>query len=195
MNFLPLTLAFDFAQKIHRNQKWKQTERPFLYHPLRVASLVLFYGGNESEAQAALLHDTISAGVTCDELEVSFGKIVADLVRAFQDPPEIADHKIEWSEIKKAYLNKMETLPPATVFIIACEELEELSVLLHDLKFSALQVWAQYPVPGRDVGWYFNNLTKVFYKKLIDPKYHQIVSEFASQTKILSRLVFEGIDI
>ena len=45
------------AAEIHREQKRKGTEIPYIAHLLAVCSLVLQDGGNETEAMAALLHD------------------------------------------------------------------------------------------------------------------------------------------
>lgn len=54
-----------------------------------VASFVLFYGGDESQAQAALLHDTLGDGATLNQIEKTFGKEVRDSVGAFEDPPKL----------------------------------------------------------------------------------------------------------
>lgn len=189
-----LTAAFDFSEKLHRNRKWKNGETLFLHHPLGVASFVLFYGGDESQAQAALLHDTLGEGATLGQIEQKFGKGVRDLVQAFEDPPEVNLSTMEWAAIKKAYMKKIETLPPRAVFVIACEELHEITILNQELKTNELKVWKQYPVPGRDLGWYFKNLASIFYKKLSEPQYQGLISEFAAQTKVLSNRVFEGIE-
>ena len=187
-----LAEALDFARRIHHTKTWKETSRPFIHHPMAVASLVMFYGGNNSQTIAALLHDTISETAKIDEIGKQFGAEVADLVRAFEDPPEVLQNKLEWSEAKKAYLKKIETLPIGAVFVVACEELHELSVLIHDAKYLGSQVWKRFPVPARDIGWYYKSLTSILYHKLKDPHYQTLVAEFATQTKILSNQVFEG---
>jgi (p)ppGpp synthase/HD superfamily hydrolase len=189
-----LTSAFDFAENLHRNRKWKNGEITFLHHPIGVASLVLFYGGDQSQAQAALLHDTLGEGATLTQIQEKFGKEVRELVEAFEDPPGVNSQTMEWANIKKAYISKIETLPTRAVFVIACEELHEITTLNQELKSNTIKVWKHYPVPGRDLGWYFKNLASVFYKKLDEPKYQSLVSEFATQTKILSNRVFEGIE-
>ncbi len=189
-----LTEAFGLAVKIHQHKKWKKTERAFLHHPLGVASLVQFYGGDEEQVQAALIHDTLSEGVTYEEIHHQFGIEVANLVKAFEDPPEVAALKMNWAQSKRGYIQKIEHLPPRAIFVIACEELHELMAIIHDAKYFGASVWNNYPVPGRDLGWYYKTLTSTFYTQLSEEKYRPLVSEFASQTKILSNRVFEGID-
>jgi len=193
MNGSRIPEALTFAVKAHQSKKWKDTDRPFIHHPLAVAAMVQFYGGNDVQAQAAILHDTITEGVSVQELHKLFGLEVAELVSAFEDPPEVNQLKMNWADGKKAYIKKIENLPPQSVLVIACEELHELTVLLHDLKSQGSKVWNRYPVPGRDLGWYYKLLTATLYKKLTEDKYRPLISEFANQTKILTNQVFEGI--
>ena len=59
---------------------------PYLAHLLGVAALVLEAGGTETEAVAALLHDSIEdAGASIEEIEARFGPKVAGIVRACTD--------------------------------------------------------------------------------------------------------------
>ncbi|MGP1667690.1 MAG: HD domain-containing protein, partial [Rhodanobacter sp.] len=51
--------AVDYARIAHATQVRKGANIPYLYHLLGVASLVIEFGGNEDQAIAGLLHDTI----------------------------------------------------------------------------------------------------------------------------------------
>ncbi|MBM4316539.1 MAG: HD domain-containing protein [Deltaproteobacteria bacterium] len=187
-----LGTALEWAAKIHFDQKWKNGKSSFLHHPLGVASLVLFYGGDEAQATAALLHDTIAANISTKEIEAQFGKEIANLVRAFEDPPEVSTLSNEWAQIKKAYLNKVKALPDRSLSVVLCEELHELTTLNIELRSLGSDVWRRYPVPGRDVGWYFRELLSIAYQRLNSPSHSAFISEFATQTKRLSDRVFEG---
>src|SRR3546814_10777324 len=54
-----LSRAVDYARIAHARQVRKGTHVPYLSHVLGVAALVVEYGGNEDQAIAGLLHDTI----------------------------------------------------------------------------------------------------------------------------------------
>src|SRR3546814_9381269 len=54
-----LSRAVDYARIAHARQVRKGTHVPYLRHVLGVAALVVEYGGNEDQAIAGLLHDTI----------------------------------------------------------------------------------------------------------------------------------------
>jgi myo-inositol-1(or 4)-monophosphatase len=76
-----VTKATIFAVKAHDGMKRKTNKNPYILHPMETASIV----GTMSESQeliaAALLHDVVEdAGVTLQQLELEFGKRVAELV-------------------------------------------------------------------------------------------------------------------
>lgn len=77
--------AIEFAGHIHRNQKRKLSENPYITHPLHVATIVAKHTDDEDVLIAALLHDTIEdseAGekVTTNKLAEKFGDRVAEIV-------------------------------------------------------------------------------------------------------------------
>ena len=49
--------ALDYAVRVHRDQRRKGTEVPYVTHLLAVAAIVGENGGTEDEVVAALLHD------------------------------------------------------------------------------------------------------------------------------------------
>jgi GTP pyrophosphokinase len=51
--------ALELAAQLHADQKRKGTSVPYLAHLLGVTSIVLEDGGDEDQAIAALLHDSI----------------------------------------------------------------------------------------------------------------------------------------
>src|SRR5437016_13953437 len=51
--------ALVFATRLHAGQRRKGTSVPYSAHLLAVAGIVLYYGGTEIEAIAALLHDAV----------------------------------------------------------------------------------------------------------------------------------------
>ena len=51
--------ALVFATRLHAGQRRKGTSVPYIAHLLAVAGIVLDYGGTETEAIAALLHDAV----------------------------------------------------------------------------------------------------------------------------------------
>lgn len=77
------------AQKSHEGQ-FRQTGEPYIVHPLCVACLVAFYGGDEAMVCAALLHDVVEdTELDLGSVEVDFGESVAQLVDGLTKIDEI----------------------------------------------------------------------------------------------------------
>lgn len=92
--------AARFAAHKHRNQRRKGADqRPYIEHPIDVATTLATIGGVEDTEvlMAALLHDTVEdTECTFEEIEAEFGTDVASLVR------EVTDDKTLPSEQQKA---------------------------------------------------------------------------------------------
>src|SRR5262249_14919746 len=155
------------------------SEAPYLYHPLAVASLVMKHGGNDVQAAAALLHDTIGdPKVTREEVTRRFGLEVGRLVFAFEDPP--LPPGVPWEEARRAYLAKLDGLDETALFVIACEELHEVDELLLALRYLGVEGWKRYAAPAMTVTWYYRELLALLYKKLSADRYRALVGEIGA---------------
>src|SRR5487761_659863 len=102
--------AFRFAHKLHRDQRRKGTDIPYISHLMTVAALILEHGGNEDQAIAGLLHDAPEdqgGAATLAEIRRRFGDVVAQLVDDCTDSwTEKGEEKPEGRARKEAYLAK-----------------------------------------------------------------------------------------
>jgi (p)ppGpp synthase/HD superfamily hydrolase len=88
--------AYRYAAELHREDRRKGTDIPYLTHLISVAALVLEDGGDETQAMAALLHDAAEDHPLADgpggrlrEIEERFGAEVAGLVAFCTDHLEV----------------------------------------------------------------------------------------------------------
>lgn len=86
--------AIAFAREIHRNQ-WYCEEKglTYKYHLQQVESVLYYFGFDEEQDPnlfaTAWLHDTLEdTDTTYEDLEVRFGKVIADNVLALTKPKE-----------------------------------------------------------------------------------------------------------
>jgi len=86
--------AVAFAEMYHKDQVRKSGE-PYIVHPILVAVITAFVGGDDEMIIAALLHDVIE-DTPCDisEIEQRFSKPVAHLVEGLTKITEIRDEKL-----------------------------------------------------------------------------------------------------
>src|SRR5512136_586247 len=85
-NYLPppdvalVERAFQFSDSAHRGQ-FRKSGEPYITHPLAVASILSQWRLDAQGLAAALLHDVMEdTAITKAEIEISFGKPVADMV-------------------------------------------------------------------------------------------------------------------
>ncbi|RYG93453.1 MAG: HD domain-containing protein [Alphaproteobacteria bacterium] len=108
-----LQTAADMAARAHGGQSIRDTDIPYISHPVRVAMLVsnVFRCGDSEVAAAALLHDTLEkTTLTPDEILENLGARVLHLVRAMTKDPG-GSSKEYWktlaAEVWEARLIKM----------------------------------------------------------------------------------------
>lgn len=187
--------AFQFAVEAHSGKLWKDGRSPFLVHPMRVMANVLKFGGSHSQAIAGLVHDAALSTPDLFEAAVrEFGPEVESILRAFQDP--VVEPETDWIGIRKAYLQQCETVSAEAYFVIACEELDEVSDFLMDYRGTTpLEAWQRFPVSKLVIFWYYREILRITYRHKENQSvgdFTRLASELAAKLKSLQQLVFEG---
>ncbi len=166
--------AVQWASELHGTQirKGKPTV-PYMAHLLGVAALVLEAGGTETEAVAALLHDSIEdAGVSADEIEARFGPNVAaivvactdDLTTTGDDAPATPRGKGDWHARKQAYLEHLRTeTDPSVLAVAAADKLNNAHAIVADIRAAeGPGAWARFNAPPEDQLGYYRSLCAAF---------------------------------
>jgi (p)ppGpp synthase/HD superfamily hydrolase len=147
--------AFELAHRVHRHQRRKGTDVPYIAHVIGVASLVLEYGGTETEAIGALLHDALEdapADLGVDRvrtlIEQQFGADVLAIVEHCSDTTE--QPKPPWRERKQRYIEAAEHAPLPALKVSAADKLHNLRALLRDHRREGDELWSRFnPEAGR----------------------------------------------
>ena len=93
--------ALDVAIKFHDGQKRKSGE-PYVIHPICVACIVGFYGGDEAMVCAALLHDVVEdTDYHIRDVRSNFGEDVANLVDALTKISEVRKEELHTKTSEK----------------------------------------------------------------------------------------------
>jgi hypothetical protein len=167
--------ALLYAAAAHRQQPRKGTAVPYLSHLLGVASIVLTYGGNEDQAIAGLLHDTVEDCGSEHEPVIGelFGAEVLRIVLACTDARVPAgEAKAGWRERKEQYLHHFRELPPgdAALLVSGSDKLHNAQAILADLETHGLPLWDRFPgKTPEDLLWYYESLAVIFADALPGP--------------------------
>ena len=158
--------ALAFALRAHDGQTRKGNDVPYVTHCIRVAALVIEYGGDEVQTAAALLHDTIEdcEGVTEEALRGAFGREVADIVAGLTDtlPGDAPGKKSPWRERKVAFVRRLPTLGPRACLVSACDKLDNLQALVVDLDSEGPGTLERFTASPRQTRWYYEAVRAAF---------------------------------
>ena len=129
--------AFALANHWHAGGVRKGTKIPYISHLMAVSALVLEYGGDETQASAALLHDVIEdTDCTMDEIIELVGKEVAQIVWecTHVDFPDITDKEAKTVAKKNFYLERL--LSPdrlaAANLVALCDKTHNIECTVRD---------------------------------------------------------------
>ena len=125
--------ALVFAAQLHREQRRKGSNVPYVSHLLAVSALVIEHGGDEDQAIAALLHDAIEdqgGPKTRDEILRRFGERVTGIVEGCTDSQTIP--KPPWIERKLAYIAGISEKSPSVQLDCAADKLHNARSILMD---------------------------------------------------------------
>jgi (p)ppGpp synthase/HD superfamily hydrolase len=155
--------ALVYAARLHRTQRRKGSEVPYVSHLLAVASLVLEAGGDEDEAIAALLHDAVEdqgGKPVLEEIQRRFGTKVAGIVAECTDTDEVP--KPPWRKRKEEYLARLPEASPEALRVSCADKLHNLRSVLADYRKIGERVFDRFSTPRDETLWYFRSLVGVY---------------------------------
>ncbi|GAB4334350.1 MAG: HD domain-containing protein [Calditrichia bacterium] len=159
--------ALTFAMKLHGSDLRKGTSLPYIAHILGVCSLVLYDGGSEDEAIAALLHDALEdhpGEISRETILQRFGQEVLSIIESCTDTP--ADYKggpkPPWKERKTTYLEHLRTADQATLRVGLADKLDNARSILADYRKIGEDLWSRFNVGREEQLWYYRSLVQIF---------------------------------
>jgi (p)ppGpp synthase/HD superfamily hydrolase len=153
--------AVSWAHELHGQQARKGSDIPYVSHLLAVTALVLEDGGDEDEAIAALLHDSVEdTEATVTEVERRFGPRVASIVAGCTDTDE--KPKPAWRPRKEAYLRGLRGATPSVRRVSLADKLHNARSLLTDHRRLGNQLWECFNAGAEEQLWYYHSLVDEF---------------------------------
>ena len=189
INLIKYKSALDLAHKLHLKQKLKGTAIPYLTHLMSVSALVMENGGNTDEAIAGLLHDAVEdqgGEKTLRLIRSKFGSKVASIVKQNSDADVIP--KPPWIDRKKKYVAAIKTKTQSALLVSCCDKLHNATCIIEDHRALGKKVWGRFNATPKQIGWYYQELSKSFSKylkghKALTKRYDDTVKELIKRTK------------
>ena len=158
--------AFRFAHKLHRDQRRKGTDIPYISHLMTVAALILEHGGNEDQAIAGLLHDAPEdqgGAATLAEIRRRFGDVVAQLVDDCTDSwTEKGEEKPEGRARKEAYLAKLPRKAAESLLVSLADKTHNAEAILWDYRMYGEDLWSRFNGGAGGTRWYYSALAGIY---------------------------------
>ncbi len=156
-----------YCAQLHAGQKRKGNSVPYLAHLLSVSALVLEDGGDEAEAIAALLHDSLEdqpERTSREEIRQRFGERVLQLVVACTDtPPDYhGGAKPAWRRRKETYLNHLYGGADGALRIALADKLHNARAMVADYRRDGESLWSKFNAGKADQFWYYHSLIAAF---------------------------------
>jgi GTP pyrophosphokinase len=183
------TAALAYAAELHREQERKVSGVPYIGHLLRVAGIVLEYGGSEDEAIAALLHDAVEdQGGTpvLEEIRRRFGEAVAETVLGCSDTQ--ARPKPPWQQRKQAHVDHVRAASRSVRMVVAADKLDNARSLVSEYRIRGESIWRFFHGGRSGTLWYYDAMLAV----LKDAGVTTLVEELERTVAEMRRIVDEG---
>lgn len=155
--------AFGFAHRLHRDQKRKATEIPYISHLMAVAALVAEHGGTEDQVIAALLHDAMEdqgGRAVLEEIRGKYGETVARIVEGCTDADP--EHRPPWRERKEAYLSHLKHAPADVQLVSACDKLHNGRCIVAGLREHGPRYFERFNGGQSGTLWYYRSLVEAY---------------------------------
>lgn len=185
--------ALVFATQHHQHQHRKGTKIPYMAHLLNVCKLVAENNCSDEVLAAALLHDIVEdTDVTIDEVEIKFGKQVAELVRGATELEKLEKKSIEkgssWQQRKEHTIHFLQHEASIDQLLVsAADKLDNLRSIVYDHERIGENIWLRFNATKIQQAWYYNSIAQILVEK---GKQNNILGLFGKEMNTLCRKVF-----
>ena len=159
--------ALQFTFELQGRQARKGSNIPYMAHLLNVCAMVQQNGGNEDEAIAALLHDSLEdkpEQITRNGIASRFGNHVLKIVEISTDTPEdfIGGEKPPWRQRKEAYINHIRHSDPILLQVTIADKVDNARAMLADYQQIGENLWERFIASQEDIIWYYKECVQAF---------------------------------
>lgn len=150
--------AIAFANVAHSKHTRKDTDIPYILHPLEAGILVSQMKYDENLICGAILHDTAEdAKVSYESIKEIFNERVMELVKVQSE-----DKSKTWEERKMQTVENLKKEEDEDIKIVSLgDKLSNMRAIYRDYKLIGDDLWKRFNVSEKDKqGWYYKGLVE-----------------------------------
>lgn len=149
--------AMQFAAVKHDGHYRKDSEIPYITHPVGVAMILQKIKAPDEVVAAGILHDTLEdTNTTANELMEHFGEKVLQLVIAASEP----DKSLPWEDRKQHTIDSISSMTPDEILVITADKLHNIRSIQADLNENGESVWGRFNRGKREQSWYYMSVVR-----------------------------------
>ncbi|MFD1387609.1 HD domain-containing protein [Oceanobacillus oncorhynchi subsp. oncorhynchi] len=168
-----------FAAKAHQGQARKNSNEPYITHPVRVAERLEKEGCSDDLISAGYLHDVVEdTSVRIEDIEQQFGKKIADLVASHTE-----DKSKSWWDRKKATVEHLKDAPKEVKYLIIADKLDNLLELEKEHQQLGDAIWKNFNAGYNQQKWYNEAIAEKMYAHLSPDEIPSYFKEFEQAVK------------
>ncbi|WP_404457422.1 HD domain-containing protein [Oceanobacillus kapialis] len=171
--------AKSFAERAHHGQTRKNSNAPYVTHPIRVAERLEKEGCSEELICAAYLHDVVEdTDYKIADIEKHFGNKVAELVAAHTE-----DKSKSWEERKQHTIDTVREGSKDVKFLIVADKLDNLLGQEKDVERLGAAAWKNFNAGVAKQKWYNQSICEAMYNGLEEKHVPSFFKEYEDLIK------------
>ncbi len=174
-----LNKAIIFAANAHEGQVRKNSQKPYILHPIEVATIAAQMTHNTTVIAAAVLHDVIEdANTTPEELTQQFGEEVTALVVAVSENkrrelPATTTWKIRKQETLTHLVNDTKDVK----VIVLADKLSNMRAAYSDYMLIGDDIWKSFNQQDKnEQAWYYTSIANAVSCLYEYPAYNEYIN-------------------
>jgi (p)ppGpp synthase/HD superfamily hydrolase len=189
--------ALQLASELHRAQKRRTTQVPYIAHLMGVSALALeataYHEPRDREdiAIGALLHDAIEDQgdkITLADVRERFGDHVHDIVLGCTDevPDPTRQKRTSWRERKERFIATIGDKHRDVQLVCCADKLYNSRAIMIDHRKIGDKIWDRFSAKKTETLWYYESLASAFAASWQD---NPLLAEFATEVAAMKRAV------
>lgn len=147
--------ALQIASKSHEGQYRKNTDIPYIIHPVAVGMMLLKSGYSEEIVAAGILHDTVEdTPLTLDEIKREFGSNITEMVAGSSEP----DKSLPWKDRKQHTIEFLKTASEEVRAVVCADKLHNIRSIIRDYEQVGDEVWSRFNAGKEQQKWYYTHV-------------------------------------
>nr|WP_263323418.1 HD domain-containing protein [Neobacillus sp. Marseille-Q6967] len=149
--------ALQVASIGHKNQVRKNTDIPYITHPVTVGIMLMKAGYSDELVAAAILHDTVEdTSITLEKIQQEFGPGIAEIIEGCSEP----DKSLPWKNRKEHTIEFLKTASEEIRVVVCADKLHNIRSIIKDYEQIGDNVWERFNAGKEQQKWYYTNVVK-----------------------------------